>query len=748
MFKSLKTKLILIVSLLIFGAISSVSFLTYVSTVEKVETMLGERALGIARSSSTLIDGDKHQTVLENISIAADLPEFKEIKRQLTKIKEINKLKTDVYTLSKVWWVENTNQQLYVTTTSNEPFTVKGDPLTTWIKDSIEKKTNGYTDIKTTPNGSFITGYAPIETSDGSVSGVLEVALETTKEVATAKNELIKNIAMAGAFALLVGFFITFFVSGGITKPIISLSSAAKEMSEGNLDAQATPVGKDEIAGLANTFNAMSKNLKVSYEKLEDYSKNLEQMVEEKTATISMIIDNVRSGFLLVDRDMKIEEGFTKSCYELFGDNIKSGMRFSRLFDFSAREEDHFETCYRQVFDDIIPEHISIDQSPQRVPVGDSMIGLAASAVRDKEGKIQCILFTVNDITALVKAEKWNKHNESMLNILGHKFAFAKFLDDSKELIREANGIVDFPKSIGRLKVILHTLKGNAAAFGLSEIVHFIHNVEEKEEIFASDIEDVELQFKKYLDNTFEILGIRYDASAEKTYKISETKVDELAIALENVNSLEKFKQVFSLWQYEIDLKEASIIIGPIEDMVERLARRQFKKVDFIYTGKSTNVDSKKFGKIAQVLPHLVRNCIDHGLEEPTLRGKKEAMGNLELNIIDHPEYWSLEVSDDGAGINIEKVTEKAIAKQIITRKDAENMSEEEKLLLILEAGVSTVEEANDVSGRGLGMTALHQVVEEVEGTLKITSKPNIGTKFEITIPKAEEFAKKIRDAA
>ena len=137
--------------------------------------------------------------------------------------------------------------------------------------------------------------------------------------------------------------------------------------------------------------------------------------------------------------------------------------------------------------------------------------------------------------------------------------------------------------------------------------------------------------------------------------------------------------------------------------MVRDLSKELDKKIDLIIEGADTELDRSLIDELGDPLMHIIRNSIDHGIEKPAERERKgkPATGNILLQAYQKGSEIIIEVEDDGAGINTEKVIEKAIEKGIITPDEASQMEERDKLNLIFHPGFSTSEEVTDISGRG-----------------------------------------------
>lgn len=159
------------------------------------------------------------------------------------------------------------------------------------------------------------------------------------------------------------------------------------------------------------------------------------------------------------------------------------------------------------------------------------------------------------------------------------------------------------------------------------------------------------------------------------------------------------------------------------------------KDVSLNLVGEETEIDKTILEKINDPLVHLIRNSVDHGIESAEKRkaaGKPEK-GNVDLRAYHQSGRLIIEIQDDGAGLDPEKLKAKAIEKGLI--KPTQNLTDEESYLLIFAPGFSTKEQVTDVSGRGVGMDVVKTNIQELNGEIKIESKVGLGTKFSISLP-------------
>ncbi|MFB6325489.1 chemotaxis protein CheA [Pantoea deleyi] len=191
------------------------------------------------------------------------------------------------------------------------------------------------------------------------------------------------------------------------------------------------------------------------------------------------------------------------------------------------------------------------------------------------------------------------------------------------------------------------------------------------------------------------------------------------------------------------DLQESvmSIRMMPMEYVFSRfprlvrdLASKLGKEVELTLLGSSTELDKSLIERIIDPLTHLVRNSLDHGIETPEKRlaTGKTATGNLTLSAEHQGGNICIEVSDDGAGLNRERILAKALSSGLPVH---ENMSDEEVGMLIFAPGFSTAEQVTDVSGRGVGMDVVKRNIQEMGGHVEIASKQGKGTTIRILLP-------------
>ncbi|MBF0098456.1 MAG: chemotaxis protein CheA [Magnetococcales bacterium] len=181
--------------------------------------------------------------------------------------------------------------------------------------------------------------------------------------------------------------------------------------------------------------------------------------------------------------------------------------------------------------------------------------------------------------------------------------------------------------------------------------------------------------------------------------------------------------------------------IGRIWESYHRLVRdlavETKKKVLLELHGEETEVDRNVLLVIKESLGHLLRNAVDHGIELPAIRTEqgKSPVGRIHLSAWQQQGQIYLEIADDGHGVDVQKVRAKAVASALLTEERAGELQESELLRLILLPGFSTADQVSKISGRGTGMDVVQSAIEQLGGTISISSTLGEGTRFRMRIP-------------
>ena len=269
----------------------------------------------------------------------------------------------------------------------------------------------------------------------------------------------------------------------------------------------------------------------------------------------------------------------------------------------------------------------------------------------------------------------------------------------------------------------------------------------------SKEMEKPDKEAKKVkIDNT--VSSIRVDLS-----KIDElmNNIGELVIAhsmLTQYTSTMEDQKIKSDLSERLDLIDRhirelqesvmSVRMVPMETVFSKFprvirdtAKKLGKKIDFRHSGESVEIDKAMIEGLTDPLMHIVRNAMDHGIESSEHRVKigKSETGILMMSAEQANGQMIIKIQDDGSGINVERVTAKAIENGVIEEYQAAQMSKEDKAMLIFAPGLSTAAEVTDISGRGVGMDVVMSNIKKLGGIVKVDTEDGFGTTLTIALP-------------
>ena len=224
---------------------------------------------------------------------------------------------------------------------------------------------------------------------------------------------------------------------------------------------------------------------------------------------------------------------------------------------------------------------------------------------------------------------------------------------------------------------------------------------------------------------------------------INRTRVIELGKKIEDElleDSLEQLERITA----ELQSAVMTLRMVPIKQVFDRFPRmvrdlsvEKQKEIELIISGEETELDRTLVNQVGDPLVHLLRNAIDHGLEDREERVKKgkDPVGKIYLEAHHEGSHVVVSVEDDGRGIDPAIIKDKALEKNIISPEEADKIGREEALRLIFRSGFSTSREVTDISGRGVGMDVVKASIEAINGTVEVKSEPGRGCKFVLRLP-------------
>jgi two-component system chemotaxis sensor kinase CheA len=234
------------------------------------------------------------------------------------------------------------------------------------------------------------------------------------------------------------------------------------------------------------------------------------------------------------------------------------------------------------------------------------------------------------------------------------------------------------------------------------------------------------------LDDLMNLVSELVTTQAQLTTFSGKDSSTELSAISENI---EKITRRLRDNAFTMSLVPMETLVVRFQRLVSDLSKDLNKDIQFKADGMDTKIDKSIIEKLTDPLLHLLRNCIDHGIESPEIRADK---GKSPGGCLQLKSYYSganviIEITDDGAGINLNLIREKAISKGLI--ENQVNLSDKELIDLIFIPGFSTASKITGVSGRGVGMDVVKRNISDIRGEIEVTSQVNKGTTFTIKLP-------------
>ena len=212
---------------------------------------------------------------------------------------------------------------------------------------------------------------------------------------------------------------------------------------------------------------------------------------------------------------------------------------------------------------------------------------------------------------------------------------------------------------------------------------------------------------------------------------------DDLDSTGETLNELDKITANLQNTVMDMRLIPLKKVVGKFPRLVRDLARELDKDIEFEIEGEEIELDRTILTEISDPLMHILRNAVDHGIESPEEREQagKPRTGHITLRASRERDHVIIEVEDDGAGLDVEGIREKAVEKGVRSPEELDAMDDSAVYDLVFHPGFSTADEVTDTSGRGVGMDVVHDTVSQLDGSVSVDSEPGEGTTVSLRLP-------------
>jgi len=382
-----------------------------------------------------------------------------------------------------------------------------------------------------------------------------------------------------------------------------------------------------------------------------------------------------------------------------------------------------------EVFADLLPVEVTIDQLPKRMALGDRTLKIEYAPI-PRVGPVRALAVVMTDVTVSVARERLEAEHRVLLAMVDRisrdKAGFLEFVKEADEII--GGMAADAPDDLPTIKRQVHTLKGNAAVFGLESVAAACHAIEDHIADTGTPPEGaawatLHSQWETVRDNLKRLVG---EAPTGITLGDDEYVVTLLAV----LNGAPR--EVVARQVVEWRLEPTAVRMARIGDHARVLAARLQKgDITVRVHGGDLRTDPEQWAFFWSAFVHVVRNAVDHGLEPPAARvaaGKPPA-GVIDLATRIEGDRFVITLTDDGRGIDWGRVAIAAAAKGLPAT------THDDLVEALFHDGLSTAATVSGVSGRGVGVGAVRAACLDLDGQLHVRSEAGQGTTFEFNFP-------------
>jgi HPt (histidine-containing phosphotransfer) domain-containing protein/PAS domain-containing protein/two-component sensor histidine kinase len=453
------------------------------------------------------------------------------------------------------------------------------------------------------------------------------------------------------------------------------------------------------------------------------------ESLSKRNDEMRRVLEHARDGLLTIDREGRIGAERSAQAIVWLGPIDPA----ARIWDALGRESPEFASWlqlgWEGVIEDFLPRELTLSNLPRQVTLGGLTLELSFT-VMEEEGVITGALVVLHDITGDLAQKRAEAERREVIAVFEHArtdaAATTTFLDEIDRLVTSVVEGTD----VNVVWRDLHTIKGSCAMYGLDSIVELCHAIEERSggDGGAPSPEECRQLAGRWAQLSRDFGEWRQGQDGARRGNIADADVEELRAAIMANAPHGQLAATLDGWK-----------LTPMTRLCERLARqgtalatRLGKDVDFIVAPSRIRVDEERLSTVFSSLVHVIRNAIDHGIEEAEERqaGSKPVRGEIRLVAYAHARGLLLEVCDDGRGVDWDGLRRKANSLGLPA------VTESDLVEAMFSDGVSTRAEASLVSGRGVGLAAVRQAVVDLGGEVKVVSQPRLGTRIQIHLPK------------
>jgi two-component system chemotaxis sensor kinase CheA len=557
-------------------------------------------------------------------------------------------------------------------------------------------------------------------------------------KVAAAQQALRISYSLGGS-VIVISALLAGWIAIGVSRSVRNLASAAERVrAQQDFKVRAVKSSDDELGRLTDAFNEMLAGIQNRDEELAQHRGNLERLVAERTAELEqrnqamrLVLDNVEQGLATIEPSGKLSRERSRAFDAWFGKDDDDDTMAERLAQGDATLRSWLAHGWMQVTDGWFPAEVALDQMPRKIHVRGRHYQLGYKAMLEGE-KLEGVLLVVSDVTAEMERLERDAEQRELISTFEH---LMRDRGGTLEFFQECENLVSHTlrgENRDRQSVLraLHTLKGNAGTYGVTSVAEAAHRLES--EVIggaglpsAEELSDLSQKWHAFAERMGRLMGTDSEPVVEVT-------LVELEALMKAAGSGAPGTQISAMLA-RLKLERAPVRLRRVADQARSLAQRLGKSSLQVEVSAQGDVrfDRQRWAGFWAAFIHPIRNALDHGIEsaEERVRAGKPPHGKLTIAVRGDAQAITVELIDDGRGIDFDKVREKARAAGL------PHASEAQLVEALFSEGFSTNDQATELSGRGMGMSALREAARALGGSVTMQSQPGKGTTLRVRVP-------------
>ena len=467
--------------------------------------------------------------------------------------------------------------------------------------------------------------------------------------------------------------------------------------------------------------------------------------IEEAKQKFKMLLDNSQQGFLYFDIDMKIGHEYSKKASEIFGLDLFDKDITYLLYPQNKEEAFGLCTTLQSLLKlDSIRQEMIFELLQTKFILNNKTIEVEYKFLNNKE-----YLLILTDITKQEAMQKKELKDKQILKMVVETVTTLEQFEEIRIAFEAFTKNIESYKSLEKLPELrreIHTYKG---LFAQKEMLHIVQHLHDFESLIDVSLKEQKIEptiihttgkiVYSWLEDDIKILknilGSEFFHKSEYL-NIKQERVEEIHKQLLLIDGIEEIKEKVKHLLY----KDIQVYIKPYKHIVDNLSKKLDKPINAFEINADNIFVPSKYKNFLNNLVHIFRNALDHGIESQEIRKEKNkplmATINCSIKILD--KNLQITISDDGKGLDIEKIKDKIIEKSLVSSEVISTLDENKIIEYIWEDSFSTTNTITQTSGRGVGLASLKSEIEILKGNIEVINEKDIGCTFIFTLPFTE----------